>query len=101
MVYNLSVTCVLANRKATYLSKNWIILSYYGTWKKQLNLIICECDYLRWWGKISWLGQKKICVFTVRRLTLIFAPTLNFFMALLVENYLNTLFLPSSVVFDV
>ena len=29
------------------------------------------------------------------------APTLNFFMALLVENYLNTLFLPSNVVFVV
>ena len=33
--------------------------------------------------------------------TLILAPTLNFFMALFVENYLNTLFLPSNVVFDV
>ena len=28
-------------------------------------------------------------------------PILNFFMALLVENYLNTLFLPSNVIFDV
>ena len=38
------------------------------------------------------MAKKKICVFTVRQL----APTLNFFMALLVENnYLNTLFLPS------
>ena len=44
---------------------------------------------------------KKKCVFTVRRPSLIFGPALNFFMALLVENYLNTLFLPSNVVFDV
>ena len=46
---------------------------------------------------------KKICVFyTVRRLTLIFCPDPElFFMALSVENYLNTLFLPSNVVFDV
>ena len=47
-------------------------------------------------------AKKKICVFTVRRPTLIFgSPTLNFFMALLVENDLNTIFLPSNVVFDV
>ena len=37
----------------------------------------------------------------VRRPTLIFGLTLNIFMALLVENYLNTPFLPSNVVFDV
>ena len=48
-----------------------------------------------------YLGKKKICVFTVRGPSLIFGPTLNFFMALLVENYLKTLFLPSNVVFDV
>ena len=45
--------------------------------------------------------KKKICVFTVRRPSLFFGPTLNFFMALLVENYLNTLFLHSNVVFVV
>ena len=48
-------------------------------------------------------AKKKICVFTVRQPSLIFGPTLNFFIALLelVENYLNTLFLPSNVVFHV
>ena len=51
--------------------------------------------------ELSWSQKKKICVFTVRRPTLIFGPTLNFFMALLVENYLKALFLPSNVVFDV
>ena len=45
-------------------------------------------------------GKKKF-VFPVRWPTLIFGPTLNFFMALLGENYLNTLGLPSNVVFDV
>ena len=49
---------------------------------------------------VSPLIRQKKCVFTVCRLTLIFGPALNFFMALLVENYLNTLFLPSNVVFD-
>ena len=37
----------------------------------------------------------------VRRPTLIFGPDPKLFMALLVENYLNALFLPSNVVFDV
>ena len=45
--------------------------------------------------------RPKKSVFMVRRLTLTFGPTVNFFMALLVENYLNTLFLPSNVVFYV
>ena len=36
--------------------------------------------------------KKKICVFTVRRPSLIFGPDPNFFIALLVENYLKTLF---------
>ena len=45
--------------------------------------------------------KKKICVFTVLRPTLIFSPTLNIFMALSVQNELNTLFLLSNVVFDV
>ena len=42
-----------------------------------------------------------MCVISVCRPTLIFGPdgTLNFFMVLLVENYLKTLVLPSNVVF--
>ena len=47
------------------------------------------------------LGKKKIRVFTVRRPTLLFGFDPEFFMALVVENYLNTLFLPSIEVFDV
>ena len=45
------------------------------------------------------LGKK--CVFPLIQPTLSFGPTLNFFMAVLVENYLNVLFLPSNVVFYV
>ena len=40
-------------------------------------------------------------VFTVRRPTLTFGPDPKLFMALLVENHLNILILPSNVVFDV
>ena len=44
------------------------------------------------------LKPKKMCVYgTPTNPT--FLPTLNFYMALLVENYLNTLFLPSNIVF--
>ena len=46
-------------------------------------------------------AKKGICVFTVSRSTLIFCSDPKLFMALLVENYLNTLFLPSNVVLDV
>ena len=45
--------------------------------------------------------RKKMFVFTVRRPILIFVPDPKHFMALLVENCLDTLFLPSNVVFDV
>ena len=46
-----------------------------------------------------WLGKKKkLRVFTVRRPTLIFGPDPK--LILLVDNYLNTLFLPPNVVFD-
>ena len=48
------------------------------------------------------LGQKKKCVYAFYAYCpWFFAPTLNFFIALLIENYLNTLFLPSNVFFSV
>ena len=43
--------------------------------------------------------KKNMCVYGPPTVPNFLAPTLNFFMALLVENYLNTLFLPSNVVF--
>ena len=52
-----------------------------------------------WFPLNVWTNEakKKKCMFTVCWMTLIFGTTLNFFMALSVENYLNTLFLPSNV----
>ena len=47
------------------------------------------------------LGQKKICVYGPPTDPNFLAPTLNIFMALSVQNQLNTLFLLSNVVFDV
>ena len=44
--------------------------------------------------------KKNVCLRSANR-TEFLAPTLNFFMALLIENYFNTLFLPSNVVFSV
>ena len=44
--------------------------------------------------------KKYVCLRSADR-PQFFAPTLNIFMALLVENYLTALFLPSNVVFDV
>ena len=49
-----------------------------------------------------WIRPKKkyVCLRFADR-PYFLAPTLNFFIALLLENYLNTLFLPSNVVFGV
>ena len=44
--------------------------------------------------------KKYVCLLSPDKPSFL-APTLNFFMALLVKNYLDTLFLPSNVVFDV
>ena len=50
---------------------------------------------------VNMVKAKIKYVSTVRRLTQVFVLSLNFFMGLLVENYLDTLFLPSNVVFGV
>ena len=46
------------------------------------------------------LRQKKVCLRSAD-LPLFLAPTLNFFMVLLVENYLKYHIFSSNVVFDV
>ena len=45
--------------------------------------------------------KKKICVFTVHRPTLIFGPDPKLFYGTFSRKFLNALFLPSNVVFDV
>ena len=46
------------------------------------------------------MAKKKVCLRSTNRPEFL-APTLKFFMALLVEIHTNTLILPSNVVFDV
>ena len=45
-------------------------------------------------------AKQNVCLQSANRPKYL-APTLNFFMTLLIENYLNTQFLPSNVVSDV
>ena len=51
----------------------------------------------------TYIRQKKknMCVYGPLTVPNFWPRPLNFFIALLVENYLNTLFLPSNVVFHV
>ena len=70
------------------------------------NIVLLENNDVKLYEQCWCFHKAKIytgilCVFTVCRATLIFGPTLNFFITLLVENYLNTIFLPFNVVFDV
>ena len=52
-------------------------------------------------SKIYQAKKKNMCVYGPPTYPNFLAPTLNFFMSLLIENYLNTLFLPTNLVFDV
>ena len=84
-------------------------MSYSGYSRTEHSLVKWKCKKLEtfsWTQVLSQegilqLGKKKICVFTVLRPSLIFGPDPKLFIALSVENYLNTLFLPSNVVFHV